>query len=60
MKRKAKLYRRKMWGGFSDGRLHLWSDGIVGGDTSIAIFTSRAAALRSYEDVRRIEVRELP
>lgn len=57
---KRKLYSRKMWGGFSNGRLHIWKGGIVGGIPEPAIFTRRSDARAAYEDVRRIEVRELP
>lgn len=62
-----KLYRRKLWGGFSDGRLVVGDidtgfGGYRGGGIVQApsIFMNRADARREYEDVRRVEIRELP
>ncbi len=65
MKRKRKLYTRRCWGEFTDGRLHLHPmDNSYGGFghgeiIGFAIFTDKARALKEYEDVRRIEIREI-
>lgn len=49
------------WGGFSDGRLHVWRDSAVGIDhpasRRVAIYTSRRNARREYEDVRKVVIR---
>jgi hypothetical protein len=55
------MVTKKMWGGFSNGRLHrrevddYW--GGVNRRQAHAIFTSYAEAKKQYHDVRRIEVR---
>jgi hypothetical protein len=55
-----KRYCRKLWGGFLDGRLDVeFYRPQDGPGTTPAIFTSRRRAKEVYEDVRRIEVREL-
>jgi hypothetical protein len=62
---KHKPYRRKVWGGFVDHRLHYrMVDTGFGGwggraTMTLAIFTSRRDAKREYQDVRPIEVSEL-
>ncbi len=45
------------WGGFSDGRLHVWSkrSDYYG---ELAVYPTRKRARESYSDVRRIEIRE--
>jgi len=62
-----KLYKRKLWAGFRDGRLHLdtmdtgWG-GFGSGDGMRkvpALYTSRREAREQYRDVRQIEIREL-
>lgn len=63
---KRKPYVRKCWGGFVAGRLHYtmidtgfggWGSG---GMMTMAVFTNKAIAERQYEDVRQIEIREVP
>ena len=60
-----KLYQRRVWGGFVNGRLHVTEiDTGFGGygrslDKTLAIFRSRARAERAYADVRPIEICEL-
>ena len=60
-----KLYRVRAWGGFINNRLDRrvidtgfggWGKGLVLGR---AIYNSKKAARKEYEDVRLIEVREL-
>ena len=61
----AKLYRRRVWGGFVNGRLHITEiDTGFGGygrtlDKTLAIFRSRVRAQRAYQDVRPMEISEL-
>ena len=62
---RAGKYSRLVWGGFSDGVLHInWVDTGFGGfgESMIeapALFLSRKRARQEYEDVRRIEIREV-
>lgn len=49
----------KAWGGFCDGQLHIWP-GRSSFAGEIAVFSSRKFARLAYEDVRRIEIREVP
>lgn len=60
-----KLYKRKVWGGFVDGRLYMqmidtgfggWGNG---GVKAPAIYTEKRRAQREFQDVRPIEIREL-
>lgn len=59
------LVKRKCWGGFVYGRLHYRDidTGWVGWGGSLtsapAIFAFRRDALREYQDVRAIEIREI-
>ena len=62
-----KLYKRRVWGGFVADRIDYrmidtghggWGQG--GAMMTLAVYTSKAIAKKHYEDVRRIEVRELP
>lgn len=64
-----KLYKRKVWGGFVDGRLDMpyMDDGFVefgvgsnGWGKRFALFTSQDRARKQYQDVRPIEIREIP
>lgn len=53
----------KAWGGFSDGKLYVMPKSqrprdFVYDEPRYAIFPSRVAARRAYQDVRRIEIRE--
>jgi hypothetical protein len=59
-------HAKKLWGGFSDGKLDIremdtgWG-GFGSGDGMRripAIFTSRKAAREEYQDVRPIEIKE--
>jgi len=58
-------YKRQVWGGFVDGRLHyrLIDTGFGGrgngGMMTLAVYTSKAKAREHYTDVRAIEIREL-
>jgi len=49
------------WGGFVDGKLNkrLVSNDRGGLVSSFAVFYNRREARRQYEDVRRIEIREV-
>lgn len=62
-KRKPKPRVVRCWGGFVDGRLHwfvMGSGSELGVLRAAAVYESRRIARLDYEDVRRIEVRELP
>ncbi len=55
----------KAWGGFCDGKLYVMEKRFrptepVYDEPRYAIFPTRGAARRAYQDVRRIEIRELP
>lgn len=53
----------KCWGGFVEGRLHWFEMGSgyeLGMIRAAAVYESRRLARLDYEDVRRIEIRELP
>jgi len=47
------------WGGYLDGRLHRFHVG-AGCGPDAAIFRTRAGARLEYEDVRRVEIRQVP
>lgn len=51
----------KAWAGYSEGKLHTWpaNDGYAEPGTVLEVFTTRKAARARYEDVRRVEIREL-
>lgn len=55
--------RNVLWGGFSEGHLHIdkIEDGFGGHHyrLSPAIFISKREARLQYEDVRRVEIREI-
>lgn len=48
---------RRLWGGYVDGKLDVW----LGEDarTHAAVFLSQREARELYEDVRRVEIREV-
>lgn len=53
----------RCWGGFVEGRLHWFEMGSgyeLGMIRAAAVYESRRLARLDYEDVRRIEIRELP
>lgn len=54
----------KAWGGFSSGRLDMREmDDKWGGENKRmvpAIFRNRKEARRQYQDVRRVEIRQVP
>jgi len=60
-------YKTRLWGGFCDNALHVYEMDTGFGGFGIsegmarmpAIFTSRNKARKQYQDVRRIEIREL-
>jgi hypothetical protein len=54
MKKKAEL----AWGGYVNSVLHRFHTG-AGCGPDVAVFRSRAGARLEYEDVRRIEIREV-
>ena len=48
----------RVWGGFVDGTLHVWPKrSQFYGD--VAVYASRRIAREQYQDVRRIEIREV-
>lgn len=61
----SKPYRRKMWGGFANGRLCIddIDDGFGGLGNGLrkspAIFPSRRVARERFQDVRRVEICEV-
>lgn len=57
-KKKRKARSTLAWGGFSDGCLHVWSkrSSFYG---ELAVYPTRKMARESYQDVRRIEIREV-
>lgn len=54
----AKPLQVKMWGGFTDGRLYLSSDEY--GYVTAGLFKTERQARAKFEDVRLVELRELP
>jgi hypothetical protein len=46
----------KAWGGFSEGKLLAMKDDGTYDEPRLSVFTSRKAAERAYQDVRRIEI----
>jgi hypothetical protein len=63
-----KLYQRKLWAGFSDGRLFFgemdtgWG-GYGSGDgmrRMPSLFTTKREAREQFQDARQVEIRELP
>jgi hypothetical protein len=62
-RRKKQTPPVKAWGGFSDGKLHWFtSPEHFQGEymtTRPAIYPSRKQARQQYEDVRKIEIREV-
>lgn len=64
--RRRKPVRRHCWAGFTDGHIDKMSvnDGYGGfeawpNSVMLALYTSRALAKKRYEDVRRVEIREV-
>ena len=54
------MLKKALWGGFCNGRLDSWLDrDAYGFCVRFAIFKTRAEAAKQYEDVRRIEIREV-
>ena len=54
MKRPTKI---RVWGGFYEGRLHMDDHGYC---RTVTLYRTRHQAQTDYEDVRRIEIREVP
>lgn len=52
---KALKYIKRVWVGFSDGKPHVYTCE-TDGRHCVAVYGSKAAALESYEDVRRAEL----
>lgn len=53
----AKAFKVEVWAGFVDGRLYLSSD--EHGYVTAPLFKSEKTAREKFEDVRRVEVREI-
>ncbi len=49
----------KAWGGFTDGKLYRRFDEI-GGSEEYCTYKTRRQAISFFDDVRRVEIREIP
>lgn len=49
----------KAWVGFSDGKPYVWAPEKNDKPSEYCCFNNRAIARKSFEDVRRVEIREI-